>query len=114
MAPNSVGGSEVASNAIGSDEVAPDTLAAADLAPNSVGASETADNSIGSAEVFLDSLGAVDLATNSVGTAEIGVRTRTSLLPASISETVESPPLKTQTLRPAAATAAGLRLLGVS
>ncbi len=71
----------VANNAIGSDQVAIDSLTASDLAANSVGSSEVVDNSltandlgagsVGSSEVSDNSLTANDLAANSVGNSEL-------------------------------------------
>ena len=71
LAADSVGASEIATGAVGTDEVAADSLTAADLAADSVEASEIAAGAVGTSEVAADSLTAADLAADSVGASEI-------------------------------------------
>jgi len=66
-----LGASDIGTGAVGSSEVADNSLTAADLAPNSVGASEIVDGGVGTAEVANDSLTASDLAPNSVTSSEL-------------------------------------------
>ena len=71
LAANSVNESEIATNAVRSDEVLNNSLTSDDLATNSVTASEIATSAVGSDEVLNNSLTADDLASNSVNADEI-------------------------------------------
>ncbi len=71
LAPNSVGNSELADDAVGSENVIDNSLTALDLAADSVGNSELADDAVGSENVIENSLTASDLAADSVGSSEL-------------------------------------------
>ena len=71
LAANSVTASEIATGAVGSDEVSDNTLTANDLAADSVTASEIATNAVGSDEIASNAVGADEITTGAVGADEI-------------------------------------------
>ncbi|MBL7050873.1 hypothetical protein ISS04_01790, partial [Candidatus Woesearchaeota archaeon] len=62
---------DIATDAVGTDEIADNSLTASDLAANSVGASEVADNSLTASDLAANSVGASEIASGAVGASEI-------------------------------------------
>ena len=71
LAPNAVGTTEIADNAVTSAKVAADTLTADDLANNSVDSAEIAANAVNASEVANDAIDQGEIATGGVGADEI-------------------------------------------
>jgi hypothetical protein len=71
LGPNSVGTSEIQSQAVGADEVLNNSLLSSDLSTDSAGADEIASQAVGADEVKNNSLLSSDLSTDSVGGDEV-------------------------------------------
>lgn len=71
LATDSVEAAEIAASAVGTSEVADNTLTADDLAADSVAASEIAANAVGTSEIATDAVEAAEIATGAVTTTEI-------------------------------------------
>ena len=71
IAANAVGTAEVANNTLTADDLATDSVAADEIAAGAVGTSEVADNTLTADDLATDSVNSDEIAANAVNTSEI-------------------------------------------
>jgi hypothetical protein len=71
LAPDSVGAAEIQDNAVGSSKIADGSVTSDDLAPNSVTSSEIVNGTVTADDLALDSVDASEIRTGAVGASEI-------------------------------------------
>ena len=70
---NSVGGSEIATDGVGSPEVASDAVRGREIATDGVGSPEIELDAVRKPEIATDGVGSLEIAGNAVGASEIGL-----------------------------------------
>ena len=70
---NSVGGSEIATDGVGSPEIASDAVRGPEIVTDGVGSPEIASDAVRGPEIATDGVGSPEIAPNAVGASEIGL-----------------------------------------